>query len=103
MVFGRRSGPEESSVQGICCATGNDWALPKPPSFETSASDANDGQTAKTVTFGSFVNCAPSLIETPSCLPAGGVVETTSCPLATLLRPELSVTRTWTGSVAGVE
>src|SRR3954471_14186026 len=102
MVFGRRSGPDESSVQPIFSATGNPWAVLKPPSFDTSASLAKLGQTAKTVTFGLFVYWSPSLIDTPNCRPTGGGAVTTSWLVAVPVSPELSVTRTPTINVCGL-
>jgi hypothetical protein len=44
-----------------------------PPSFEIRRPVANAGHRTDTVTFGSFVNCAPALIETPTG-PGGGAV-----------------------------
>src|SRR3954452_12070235 len=71
MVFGRRSGPVESRVQGIDAATGELVARRKPPSFESSAVVLPAGQTTSTVTCGSLVKRAPPLIDTPTG-PAGG-------------------------------
>src|SRR3954467_10529812 len=94
MVFGSRSGPEESSFHGIVAIGRNVLAPPKPPSFDTRIEDVVSGKFAVIVTSGLFVYWAPLLIETPNgCVPDGRAL-TSRSPDAVAVWPSASVTRT---------
>src|SRR3954452_11406440 len=99
-VFGRRSGPEESSVHGTDAATGSVWGTRKPPSFETRTALASAGALTSSLTFRSRVYCAPELIEMPrSDWPPVAVIFRLCVAVPAL--PLLSVTRRLIGTVAG--
>src|SRR4051794_15128783 len=68
-VFGRRSGPDESSFHSISLIGMNVAGAAKPPSLDTRIEVVKVGKTTETLTFGEFVYCAPLLIDAPSCAP----------------------------------
>src|SRR3954453_14470239 len=100
-VFGRRSGPDESSFHGIVVSGRNVFAPSKPPSLDTRIDDVVSGKLAVILTSGSFVYWAPLLIDTPSGLAPEGSAFTTRSPAAVEVSPALSVIRTVMWKVPG--